>query len=56
MINQQSQSLYTPQQVMDKSFQFTDEELIDRFQNGDEQSYIELVTRYKDRLINFIVK
>ncbi len=56
MINQQSQSLFTQQQVMDKSFQFTDEELIARFQNGDEQSYIELVNRYKDRLINFVFR
>ena len=41
---------------MNKSFQFTDEELIFRFQNGDEQSYIELVKRYKDRLINFVFR
>ena len=39
---------------MDKKFIFTDEELISRFQNGDEQAYIELVNRYKDKLINFI--
>ena len=41
MINQQLQSSYTQLQTMNKSFQFTDEELIFRFQNGDEQSYIE---------------
>jgi len=27
---------------MDKKFIYTDEELISRFQNGDEQAYIEL--------------
>ena len=56
MINQQSQSLYTQQQAMNKSFQYTDEELIARFQKGDEQSYIELVKRYKDKLINFVFR
>ena len=56
MINQQSQSSYTQQQAMNKSFQYTDEELIARFQKGDEQSYIELVKRYKDKLINFVFR
>ena len=56
MINQQSQSLYTQQHAMNKSFQYTDEELIARFQKGDEQSYIELVKRYKDKLINFVFR
>ncbi len=32
---------------------YSDEELISRFQGGDEYSYIELVNRYQDRLINF---
>ncbi|MFQ6607284.1 MAG: sigma-70 family RNA polymerase sigma factor [Fidelibacterota bacterium] len=32
---------------------YTDEELISRFQEGDEYAYIELVHRYKDRLMNF---
>ena len=35
-------------------FIFTDEELISRFQNGDERAYVELVNRYKDRLLNFV--
>ena len=35
-------------------FIFTDEELISRFQNGDERAYVELVNRYKDKLLNFI--
>ena len=35
-------------------FIYTDEELISRFQNGDERAYVELVNRYKDRLLNFV--
>ena len=35
-------------------FIFTDEELISRFQKGDERAYVELVNRYKDRLLNFV--
>ncbi len=35
-------------------FVYTDEQLIARFQSGDERSYIELVNRYRDRLINFV--
>jgi len=35
-------------------FIYTDEQLIARFQSGDERAYIELVNRYRDRLINFV--
>ena len=35
-------------------FIFTDEELISSFQKGDERAYVELVNRYKDRLLNFV--
>ena len=35
-------------------FIYTDEELIGRFQAGDELAYVELVDRYKDKLMNFI--
>ena len=35
-------------------FVYTDEQLIARFQAGDERAYIELVNRYRDRLINFV--
>ena len=35
-------------------FIFTDEELIRRFQAGDERAYVELVNRYKDKLLNFV--
>ncbi len=36
-----------------KIFLYSDEELILRFQSGDENAFIELVNRYKDRLKNF---
>ena len=45
-MNQQSQNLYSQQPQMDSKFQYTDEELILRFQEGDEQAYIELA-QYK---------
>ena len=35
-------------------FFYTDEELISRFQAGDERAYVELVNRYKDKLLNFV--
>ncbi len=35
------------------NYRYSDEELIDRFQKGDEQAYVELVNRYRDRLMNF---
>lgn len=38
------------------NIKFTDEELIARFQKGDERAYIELVKRYKDRLTNFVFR
>ena len=42
---------------MDKEkIKYTDEELVKRFQNGDERAYIELVKRYKDRLLNFVYR
>tara|TARA_B100001250_G_C19793732_1_gene787777 strand:+ start:1031 stop:1618 length:588 start_codon:yes stop_codon:yes gene_type:complete len=37
-----------------ETFVYTDEQLIARFQAGDENAYIELVNRYQDRLINFV--
>ena len=42
--------------LMDKEFVYTDEELIARFQNGDEQAYVELVNRYRDRLMTFVYR
>ena len=35
-------------------FVYTDEQLIARFQAGDEGAYVELVNRFRDRLINFV--
>ena len=35
---------------------FTDEELIIRFQKGDETAFTELVNRYKDKILNFIYR
>ena len=52
MMNQTS-SISSMMQL-DKKFIYTDEELIKRFQNGDENAYIELVNRYRDKILNFI--
>ena len=52
MINQTS-SISSMMQL-DKKFIYTDEELMKRFQNGDENAYIELVNRYRDKILNFI--
>ena len=41
---------------MDKKFIYTDEELISRFQNGDEQAYTELANRFRDRLMSFVFR
>ncbi len=38
---------------MKESFKVTDEELIRRFQAGDETAFEEIVNRYKNRLMNF---
>ena len=55
-MNQQLQNLSMGPLAMENEFKFSDEELILRFQKGDEQSYIELVNRYRDRIINFIYR
>ncbi|NQV49630.1 MAG: sigma-70 family RNA polymerase sigma factor, partial [Candidatus Marinimicrobia bacterium] len=34
----------------------TDEELIAEFQAGDDRGFVELVDRYKDRLVNFVYR
>jgi len=41
---------------MDDSFKFSDEELISRFQQGDEYAYKELVIRYRNKLMTFIYR
>ena len=33
---------------------YSDEQLISRFQAGDENAYVELVNRFKDKLTNFV--
>ena len=38
------------------NFSYTDEELILIFQKGNEKAYIELVNRYRDRLINYVYR
>ena len=55
MMKQSSSVFYTMQ--LDNSqnrFSYSDEQLMSLFQGGDENAYIELVNRYKDKLINFI--
>ena len=55
MMKQSSPVFYTMQ--LDNSqnrFIYSDEQLMSLFQGGDENAYIELVDRYKDKLINFI--
>ena len=32
----------------------TDEQLMKQFQNGDRQAYNQLVTKYRDKLINYV--
>mgnify|MGYP001977317293 FL=1 len=45
-----------PSLSMPEEFRYTDEELIARFQDGDEQAYVELVNRYRNRLMSFIFR
>ena len=56
MMNQLLQNSYSQQLKMDSHLKYTDEDLIERFQNGDEQAYVELVNRYRDRLMNFVYR
>ena len=54
-MNQLSQNFSSMQSVNQKNrYQYTDEELIASFQNGNEQAYIELVRRYRNRLMTFV--
>ncbi len=39
---------------MNSNKKYTDEELIFQFQKGNERAYLELVNRFKDRLLNFV--
>ena len=55
-MNQLSPNLSTPPYIMDNQFSYTDEELIARFQEGDEQAYTELVNRYRGKLMTFVYR
>ena len=55
-MNQLSPNLFMQPLAMDNQFRYTDEELIARFQEGDEQAYTELVNRYRDKLITFVYR
>lgn len=52
----QSSSVFYTMQLdnTQNRFIYSDEQLMSLFQGGDENAYIELVNRYKDKLINFI--
>ncbi len=55
MMNSSSSTLLVKQLDKKKSqFLYTDEVLISRFQSGDENAFVELVNRYKDKLTNFV--
>ena len=54
-MNQNSSTLFTmPLDSKRNKYSYTDEKLMSLFQGGDENAYIILVNRYKDKLINFI--
>ena len=56
-MNQLSQNSFSMQSVNQQNqYQYTDEELIARFQNGNKQAYIELVRRYRNRLMTFVFR
>ena len=55
-MNLLSPNLSTPPFLMDNQIRYTDEELIARFQKGDEQAYTELVIRYRDKLMTFVFR
>ena len=40
----------------EESNKFSDEDLIARFQNGDDYAFEEIIHRYKDRLVNFVFR
>ena len=55
-MRQNLQILSTESSDMNDKFKFSDEKLILRFQEGDINAYNELVKRYKDRLLNFVLR
>jgi len=46
----------TKEEKKNNKYEFTDEELIAKFQNGDEGAFEELVHRYAGRLLNFVYR
>lgn len=55
-MRQNLQILSTELSDMNDKFKYSDEKLILRFQEGDINAYNELVKRYKDRLLNFVLR
>ena len=55
-MRQKLQTLSTELSDMNDKFKYSDEKLILRFQEGDINAYNELVKRYKDRLLNFVLR
>jgi len=55
-MRQNLQTLSTEPSDMNDKFKYSDEKLIFRFQEGDINAYNELVKRYKDRLLNFVLR
>ena len=55
-MRQNLQTLSTESSDMNDKFKYSDEKLISRFQEGDINAYNELVKRYKDRLLNFVLR
>ena len=55
-MTQNLQTLSTESSDMNDKFKYSDEKLISRFQEGDINAYNELVKRYKDRLLNFVLR
>jgi len=45
-----------PSDSQQNQYQYSDEELIRSFQNGNEQAYVELVRRFQDRLMTFVYR
>ena len=55
-MRQNLQTLSTESSEVNDKFKYSDEKLILRFQEGDINAYNELVKRYKDRLLNFVLR
>ena len=54
-MRQNLQTLSTESSDMNDKFKYSDEKLILRFREGHINAYNELVKRYKDRLLNFVL-